>query len=153
MSASDGTGGSSPPDAAGGRFDLRAIAKSLPAHASTLLVDTYLSDRAAASVRVFRVYRPTPPHDYETCDEVLVCLSGRGTFWIGEAGREAEFGPGQLLLFDRRTVHALPQILEEPLVFLSVDTPRREPTDIVFVNPEDGTPATFMARNTGDGGA
>jgi len=32
-------------------------------------------------------------------------------------------------------------------VFLSVDTPRREPTDIVFVNSEDGTPATFMARN------
>jgi mannose-6-phosphate isomerase-like protein (cupin superfamily) len=24
---------------------------------------------------------------------------------------------------------------------------RREPTDIIFVNPEDGTPATFMARN------
>jgi hypothetical protein len=28
-----------------------------------------------------------------------------------------------------------------------VDAPRREPTDIIFVNPEDGTPATFMARN------
>jgi hypothetical protein len=32
-------------------------------------------------------------------------------------------------------------------VFLSIDTPRRAPTDIVFVNPEDGTPASFMARN------
>ncbi len=32
-------------------------------------------------------------------------------------------------------------------MFLSIDTPRRAPTDIIFVNPEDGTPATFMARN------
>ncbi|CAO4184129.1 cupin domain-containing protein [Methylorubrum populi] len=131
----------------GGRFDLHAIANALPATAATLLVDTYLSDRETASVRVFRVYRPTPPHYHETCDEVLYCLSGRGTFWIGDPGQEAAFGPGQLLLFDRRTLHALPTILEEPLVFLSVDTPRREPTDIVFVDPQDGTPATFMARN------
>ncbi|MCP1549728.1 MULTISPECIES: cupin domain-containing protein [Methylorubrum] len=143
----------SPALSEGGRFDLHAIARELPASASTLLVDTYLSDRETASVRVFRVYRPTPPHYHATCDEVLVCLSGRGTFWIGDAGNEAAFGPGQLLLFDRGTVHALPQILEEPLVFLSVDTPRREPTDIVFVNPEDGTAASFMARNAGDGRA
>ena len=34
-----------------------------------------------------------------------------------------------------------------PVTFLSIDTPRRAPTDIVFVNPEDGSPATFMARN------
>ncbi len=152
MSASDGAGGSSPPDAAGGRFDLHAIAHGLPDNAATLLVDAYLSDRPAASVRVFRVYRPTPPHYHATCDEVLVCLSGRGTFWMGDASTEAPFGPGHLLLFDRNTVHALPKILEEPLVFLSVDTPRRAPTDIVFVNPEDGTPATFMARNA-EGGA
>lgn len=102
------------------------------------------SDRATASVRV---YRPTPPHYQETCDEVLYCLSGRGTFRIGDPGQEAAFGPGQLLLFDRRTIHALPKMLEEPLMFLSADTPRREPTGIVFVDPEDGTPATFMARN------
>jgi hypothetical protein len=28
---------------------------------------------------------------------------------------------------------------EEPILFLSVDTPRRDPKDIIFVNPEDGT--------------
>lgn len=130
-----------------GRFDLRAIAAALPETATTLLVDTYLTDREAASARVFRVYRPTPPHYHATCDEYLYVLSRRGTFWMGEAGSEAEFGPGELLFFERGTVHALPRMIEEPLVFLSVDTPRREPTDIVFVNPEDGTPATFMARN------
>ncbi|SFK32042.1 cupin domain-containing protein [Methylorubrum salsuginis] len=148
MAASEEGGGAN----GDGRFDIHAIARGLPDAAATLLVDAYLSDRPAASVRVFRVYRPTPPHTHATCDEVLVCLSGRGTFWMGDAASEAEFGPGHLLLFDRNTVHALPKILEEPLVFLSVDTPRRAPTDIVFVNPEDGTPATFMARNA-EGGA
>jgi mannose-6-phosphate isomerase-like protein (cupin superfamily) len=130
-----------------GRFDVAAIAADLPETAQTLLVDTYLTNREAASTRVFRVYRPTPPHYHEGCDEYLYVLSGRGTFWMEDPSTEAEFGPGQLLFFERRTVHAIPEILEEPLVFLSIDTPRREPTDIVFVNPEDGTPATFMARN------
>jgi mannose-6-phosphate isomerase-like protein (cupin superfamily) len=96
---------------------------------------------------VFRVYRATPPHYHNGCDEYLYVLSGRGTFWMGDALTKAEFGPGQLLFFERRTVHAMPDILEEPVVFLSVDTPRREPTDIIFVDPKDGTPATFMARN------
>ena len=135
----------SPPRTA--RFDVRAIAASLPEKAQTLLVDTYLTNREAASARVFRVYRPTPPHYHEGCDEYLYVLSGRGTVWMGDPSTEAEFGPGELLFFERRTVHAIPEILAEPLVFLSFDTPRREPTDIVFVNPEDGTPATFMARN------
>jgi hypothetical protein len=31
-------------------------------------------------------------------------------------------------------------------VFLSVDTPRRDPKDIIFVNPEDGTPESFIQR-------
>ena len=125
-----------------GRFDVRAIAAALPATATTLLVDTYLTDREAASARVFRVYRPTPPHYHATCDEYLYVLSGRGTFWMGEASAKAEFGPGELLFFERGTVHAIPEIIEEPLVFLSVDTPRRVPTDIIFVDPNDGTPAT-----------
>ncbi|KMO28787.1 cupin [Methylobacterium variabile] len=130
-----------------GRFNLAALAAALPDQAETLLVDTYLTNREAASSRIFRVYRGTPPHYHETCDEYLYVLSGRGTFWMGEAGTEAEFGPGDLLFFERGTVHALPRIIAEPVVFLSVDTPRRVPTDIVFVNPQDGSPETFMARN------
>lgn len=130
-----------------GRFDLKAIAATLPETAQTLLVDTYLTDREAASARVFRVYRPTPPHYHATCDEYLYVLSGRGTFWMGDASQEATVGPGELLFFERGTVHALPSIIEEPVVFLSVDTPRRPPTDIVFVDAADGSPETFMARN------
>lgn len=111
-------------EAGTGIFDVAALAAALPDSAKTLLVDTYLTDREAASARVFRVYRPTPPHYHATCDEYLYCLSGQGT------------------------VHAMPEITPgAPVVFLSIDTPRRAPTDIVFVNPEDGSPATFMARN------
>lgn len=134
-----------------GRFDLRAIAAALPATAQTLLVDTYLTDREAASARVFRVYRPTPPHYHATCDEYLYVLSGRGTFWMEDASQEAAFGPGDFLFFERGTVHALPTITQEPVVFLSVDTPRRPPTDIVFVDAADGSPETFIARNAPKG--
>ena len=130
-----------------GRFDVLKIAAGLPETSSTLLVDTYLTDKPSASTRIFRVYRPTPPHFHRTCDEYLYVLSGKGTFWIDDAKSEAEFAAGQLLFFEKGVVHALPQIFEEPVMFLSIDIPRREPTDIIFVNPEDGTPATFMARN------
>jgi mannose-6-phosphate isomerase-like protein (cupin superfamily) len=131
-----------------GIFDVAAIAGRLPDSAATLLADIYLTDREAASARVFRVYRPTPPHYHATCDEYLYCLSGHGTFWMGDPAKAAPFGPGQLLFFERGTVHAMPEIVSEaPVVFLSIDTPRRAPTDIVFVDPRDGSPATFMARN------
>jgi mannose-6-phosphate isomerase-like protein (cupin superfamily) len=142
-------GMSSTSDQKSARFDVKAIAAGLPETASTLLVDHYLTNREAASARVFRVYRPTPPHYHASCDEYLFVLSGRGTFWMEDASTEATFAPGDLLFFERGIVHALPTLAEEPVVFLSVDTPRREPTDIIFVNPEDGTPASFMARNAG----
>jgi mannose-6-phosphate isomerase-like protein (cupin superfamily) len=135
------------PPAENGRFDIAAIAASLPAAAETMLADHYLTDRPEASARVFRVYRPIPPHYHATCDEFLYAFSGRGTFWLGDEATEAEFAPGQLLFFSRNTVHAIPKLFEHPVVFLSVDTPRRDPLDVIFVNPQDGTPQTFMARN------
>ena len=130
-----------------GRFDVMALAAALPATATTMLADAYLTDREAASARVFRVYRPVPAHHHATCDEYLYVLAGRGTFWMTSEADKAAFGPGQLLFFERGTVHAIPDIFEEPLLFLSIDTPRRQPTDIVFVDPDDGSPSTFMARN------
>jgi mannose-6-phosphate isomerase-like protein (cupin superfamily) len=129
-----------------GRFDLNEVAKSFPETADTLLLDTYLTNEAAASARVFRVYRSTPPHYHATCDEYLYVLSGRATYWLGHPDNSGEFSPGHLLFFKRGTVHAFPELLEEPVVFLSVDTPRRDPKDIIFVNPEDGTPESFIKR-------
>jgi mannose-6-phosphate isomerase-like protein (cupin superfamily) len=132
-----------------GSFNIADIAASLPETATTLLVDRYLTDRPSASARVFRVYRPTPPHYHAQCDEYLYVFSGRGTFWMGDASRTATFSPGELLHFERGVVHALPDILEEPLVFLSIDTPRRDPKDVIFVDPADGTPESFIQQSGG----
>ena len=134
-----------------GLFDVTALAATLPATATTLLVDRYLSDRASASARIFRVYRPTPPHFHRESDEHLYVLSGRCTFWMGHARDIREIGPGQLVVFPRGTVHAMPIILEHPFVVLALDAPRRVPTDIVFVDAADGTPASFMQRNSSPG--
>jgi len=126
------------------RFDLNAIARSFPPQAQSLLLDRYLVDRENTSARVFRVYRGTPPHYHLKCDEFLFVLSGRGTFWIGDQANGGAFEPGHFLFFARGVVHALPELFEEPVVFLSIDTPRREPDDIHFVHPEDGTPSSFI---------
>lgn len=130
-----------------GRFNIGDIAESLPASATTLLIDRYLTDRPSASARVFRVYKPTPPHYHVNSDEYLYVISGRGTFWMQDPQSVAEFGPGELLFFERRIIHALPSILAEPLVFLSIDTPRRDPKDIIFVDPKDGTPESFIQQS------
>lgn len=132
------------PDNHPGRFHLPQIAAAFPESADTLLLDTYLTDEPSASSRVFRVYRATPPHYHANSDEHLYVLSGRGTFWMGDPTHIGEFAPGDLLTFKRRTVHALPTITESPLIFLAIDAPRRDPKDIIFVNPEDGTPESFI---------
>ena len=127
-----------------GRFHLHQIAEAFPENAETLLLDTYLTDEAAASSRVFRVYRPTPPHYHAHSNEHLYVLSGRGTFWMENSANSGEFAPGDFLFFKNNTVHAIPDLLEGPVVFLAIDSPRRDPRDIIFVNPEDGTPESFI---------
>jgi mannose-6-phosphate isomerase-like protein (cupin superfamily) len=124
-------------------FDLRKIAANFPETADTMLIDTRLTDEDHASARVFRVYRPAPAHYHATCDEYLMVISGRATFFLGE-GPPFEVGPGQLIFFKQGTIHGTPEILEEPFIVLAVDTPRRDPTDVIFVNPSDGTPESFI---------
>jgi quercetin dioxygenase-like cupin family protein len=79
---------------------------SHPEAADTLLLDTYLTDEAAASPRVFRVYRETPPHYHAGSDEYLYVFSGRGNVWMGDASNGGKFSLGDLLFFKRTTVHA-----------------------------------------------
>jgi mannose-6-phosphate isomerase-like protein (cupin superfamily) len=124
-------------------FNLDAIVKTFPETSETLLVDARLTDEDEASARVFRVYRPTPAHYHATCDEYLIVLSGRASFFMGDR-TPFEVGPGEMLFFKKNTVHGMPEILEHPLFMVSVDTPRRDPSDIIFVDPKDGTPATFV---------
>jgi mannose-6-phosphate isomerase-like protein (cupin superfamily) len=124
-------------------FDIHAIAQAFPETAATMLIDTRLTDEPEASARVFRVYTPTPQHYHATCDEYLLVVSGRARFVVA-GGEPFDLGPGQLLFFKRGTVHGTPEILEEPFVMFSVDTPRREPKDIIFVNSEEGTAESFI---------
>ncbi len=124
-------------------FDVKKIAAQFPDTAETMLIDTRLTDEVHASSRVFRVYRPVPAHYHATCDEYLLVLSGRATFFLGDA-EPFEVGPGQLIFFKQDTVHGTPTILEEPFIVLAVDTPRRDPADVIFVNPTDGTPDSFI---------
>ena len=125
-----------------GVFDIPEIMKRFPSESTTMLVDTRLTDEQEASARIFRLYRTVTPHYHATCDEYLFVLAGRGTFTIGDAP-PFTIGPGQLVFFKKRTVHSI-TITEGPLVFFAVDTPRRDPTDVTFVNPADGTPQTFI---------
>lgn len=124
-------------------FNLDEIVKTFPETAETLLVDTRLTDEDEASARVFRVYHPTPAHYHATCDEYLIVLSGRATFFMGDR-EEFEVGPGEMLFFKKFTIHGMPKILEHPLFMVSVDTPRRDPSDIIFVDPSSGTAESFV---------
>ena len=124
-------------------FDINAIARTFPDTAKTMLIDARMTDEPEASSRVFRIYTNVPAHYHTTCDEYLFLVSGRCMFSMGEM-KPFEAAPGQLVFFKKRTVHAIELIGGEPLVFLSVDTPRRDPKDVIFVNPADGTPETFI---------
>jgi hypothetical protein len=55
------------------RFKVNEIARSFPDTAETLLLDTYLTNEEAASARVFRVYRETPPHSHFPFRYLLNC--------------------------------------------------------------------------------
>lgn len=128
-----------------GVFDVAEYANALPETSKTMVADHRFTDDPTASVRVFRVYKPTPPHSHATCDEYLYALSGRCMMKFGNEA-PVEVGPGKLVYFKRGVVHSVPEILEEPMVFLSVDTPRREPRDIRFVKDGTGTPDTFIRQ-------
>ncbi|WDZ79112.1 cupin domain-containing protein (plasmid) [Ensifer adhaerens] len=124
-------------------FKLDEIARSFPDSAETLLIDARLTDEDEASARVFRVYQPTPAHYHSNCDEYLLVLSGRGRFFMGDRV-PFDVGPGDMLFFKKGTIHGMPEILEHPLFMVSIDTPRRDPTDIIFVDSTQITPESFV---------
>jgi mannose-6-phosphate isomerase-like protein (cupin superfamily) len=124
-------------------FSIPDLAATLPSTAETMLTDIRLTDEQAASCRIFRVYRTVPAHYHTSCDEYLYVLSGGAEIAIaGDAPKEVR--PGELIFFRKNTIHALPKILEEPFTVLAIDTPRRPPEDVHFVNPADGTPQSFI---------
>jgi len=124
-------------------FDIAALAATLPETAETMLTDIRLTDETAASCRIFRVYHTVPAHYHTSCDEYLYVLSRHAEIAIAN-DPPRPIGPGELVFFKKNTIHALQQILEHPFTVLAVDTPRRPPDDVHFVNPADGTPETFI---------
>lgn len=124
-------------------FNITQLAASLPDTAETMLTDIRLTEEQAASCRIFRVHRPVPAHYHISCDEYLYVLSGRAEIAIADAAPRP-IALGELVFFKKNTVHALPRILEHPFTVLAIDTPRRPPDDVHFVNPEDGTAASFI---------
>ena len=119
-----------------------------PDQAETLLLDRYLIDRDEASARLFRVYQPAPAHFHRHSNEHLLALSGRGRTLIwAEAGADPQaidFAPGTLLCFERNIVHATTELFEHPVVFLAIDAPRRDPADVIYVDPRDGDSSCFI---------
>jgi hypothetical protein len=64
---------------------------------------------------------------------------------MGSPEQARKFEPGHLLFFRKGVMHAVPEMTELPIVFLSVDTPRRDPKAVTFVNPEEATPESFIS--------
>jgi len=126
-----------------GSFDLQALAGTFPERAETMLLDLRLTDEPSASSRLFRIYSRVPAHFHKFCDEYLLVISGRARFFVGDSG-PIELSPGQMQFFRKGVVHGFLEILEEPFVIFSVDTPRRDPSDVHFVDPGAGTRETFI---------
>ena len=123
------------------------LAATLADTSDTMLRDLRLVDKQAASCRIFRVYRPAPLHFHTSCDEYLYVLQGRASMVV--EGEARTVGPGELVHFGRNAVHGTPDILEHPFVVLALDTPRRPPDDVHFVNPADGTAESFIQTEQG----
>ena len=60
------------------RFKPNEITRSFPETSETLLMDTYLTDEAAASARVFRVYRGDTSALSCGLRRVSLCAFGKG---------------------------------------------------------------------------
>ena len=122
----------------------KAVAK-FPENADTMLVDCYLSDSPECSSRVFRLYSHLPKHYHKQCSEHLYLLKGKVKFYI-EDEEPRELHPGQMVTFYKNVVHGIESVGDEPTVILSFDTPRREPSDVHFVNPEETKGIEFVRQ-------
>ncbi|ROO29790.1 cupin domain-containing protein [Salinisphaera japonica] len=125
--------------------DVAEIAERFPQTSETILIDAYLTDSPEASARVFRIYHPLPAHYHEHCDEHLYMYSGAVRFQIDdETPRLIE--PGQMVTFKRGVVHAITEIAAGPAVFLTLDTPRRAPDDVVFIDKAAAKGRDFVSN-------
>jgi mannose-6-phosphate isomerase-like protein (cupin superfamily) len=129
-----------------GFFDLAEIKSRFPDHADSMIVDAYLSDHESASARLFRLYHPIPRHLHKSCDEHLILLDGEVDFTIADEPPR-RLRAGQMVTFLRNIVHGIqPADGAGPVVFFTVDTPRREPNDVHFVDPTEVRGRRFVTH-------
>mgnify|MGYP002721094644 FL=1 len=110
-----------------------------------MIMDAYLSDHACASARLFRLYHPLPRHYHLTCDEHLLLLDGEVEFVIADEAPK-RLRAGQMVTFLRETVHAIMPVPGAQATFLAVDTPRRFPQDVHFVDPLPAPARAFVTH-------
>ncbi len=90
-------------------------------------------DRDTASCRLVRIYKQLPLHFHRSSDENVYVLQGRAIFQLEKETRE--ISEGMFVQFPKGARHAVLTILEEPLLTLTIDTPRRPEDDITFIDP------------------
>lgn len=120
-----------------GHFDVLAMARRLPTGQDTMIADTVLTSREAASARLIRTLAPVPAHHHTGCDEFIYILEGLGTVWLQDSRNEIPFAHGDLLFVAREVVHAMPRLFDGSVLSFSVDTPRRDSHDIVTFEAAD----------------
>ncbi|WP_293859083.1 cupin domain-containing protein [uncultured Alsobacter sp.] len=130
-------------------FDLLALARQLPREAASLVSDMRLVDRPEAGMRLFRLNAPLPRHLHRACDEYLLVVCGRALFTVGEEPPRT-LEPGHAVFFERGTWHAFPEILDGPFVVLAIETPPRDPLDVVFERPTGDTFIQTTLQNPND---
>lgn len=111
-----------------GRLDLDAAISRLPAQSDKPFVDARLLDNGPIGVRVFRVYHRVPRHHHAFSSTYLVIQSGRARFRL-EGKETFVAGKGDMVFWERGVDHEVTEILEAPLVFISVDAPTRREGD------------------------
>ena len=122
-------------------FELAEVGKWLPEHAETILKDVRMVDDPSASCRLIRIYRPLPLHFHRSSNENVYVLNGKARFRLGD--QEREIAAGMFVHFPKLAVHGIPEILEHPLIVLTIDTPCRPSNDVIFLNPSEADTHSF----------
>jgi mannose-6-phosphate isomerase-like protein (cupin superfamily) len=71
---------------------------------------------------------PHRPHRHPRADEVLIVMTGRGTFSIGDEP-DVEAGPASVVYVPRGILHRIQVPGPEPLVWLSIVAPNQDTPD------------------------
>lgn len=123
-------------------FNAPEVARDFPSTADTVVVDKRLVEQPTSGLRVERVYQTIPAHKHERTDVYNYLVSGRAKFAVGDQPAQ-EIGPGTTIFVKKGTVHSFPELIEGPLVFVTIETPPRDPSDVVFVG--EGADKSFIS--------